>query len=112
MTRQSILSLSGIVLSSALAFAAPDKSGRLSGSVVDVNKDKSEISIRQGETAHRVVEFTNATHFTEGSTTNAKKAAPASVDNVSVGNYLTCIGTWDGTKLAATNCTVRPSKRP
>jgi len=112
MTRHSILSLSGIVLSSALALGAVEKSGRLSGSVVDVNKNRSEISIRQGSTASRVVEFSGATNFKAGSPSNAKTATPASADNVSVGNYLTCIGTWDGVKLAATNCTIRPSKRP
>lgn len=111
MTRLSILSLGGIVLSSALALAAADKSGRLSGSVVDVNKDKSEISIRQGLTAARLIEYSSGTRFTAGSPSNAKKAIAASANDVSVGNYLTCVGTWDGVKLAANTCTVRPTKK-
>lgn len=111
MTHLSILSLGGIALCSALSLAAADKSGRLSGSVVDVNKDKSEISIRQGLTASRVVEFSSATHFRAGSPSNARTANPASANDVSVGNYLTCVGTWDGVKLAAANCTVRPYKK-
>ena len=111
MNRLSMLSLGGIVLSSALALTAADKSGRLSGSVVDVNKNKSEISIRQGLTAARVVEYSRATQFRAGSPSNAKTANPASANDVNVGNYLTCIGTWDGVKLAASNCMVRPSKK-
>ena len=102
-----------VVLSVALTIQvkAAEKSGRLSGSVVDVSKDKSEITIRQG-TASRIVEFSSATNFTAGSTTNSKVATPASSNDVNVGNYLTCVGTWDGVKLSAKNCTVRPSKKP
>lgn len=108
---RSVLSL--VVLSVALTMQvkAADKPGRLSGSVVNVSKDKSEITVRQG-TASRIVEFSGATNFTAGSTTNSKVAAPASSNDVNAGNYLTCVGTWDGVKLAAKNCTVRPSKKP
>jgi hypothetical protein len=102
-----------MLLSLALAFqmAAADKSGRLSGSVINLTKDKSEITVRQG-TAARIVEFTNATTFTAGSPSNSKVAAPASFNDVNLGNYLTCTGAWDGVKLAATACTIRPSKKP
>src|SRR5690349_17403863 len=105
--------IGGIVLSLALAagLAAADKAGRLSGSVVNMSKDKSEITIQAG-TAGRVVEYTRATTFTAGSPSNAKAAAAASAGDVNVGNYLTCVGAWDGVKLAATNCTIRPSKKP
>jgi hypothetical protein len=111
---RSVLSL--VVLSVALTIQvkAAEKSGRLSGSVVNVSKDKSEITLRQGTqgTASRIVEFSSATNFTAGSTTNSKVATPASSNDVNVGNYLTCVGTWDGVKLSAKNCTVRPSKKP
>jgi hypothetical protein len=107
------LALAGVAVSLALVgqAAGADKPGRLSGSVMNMSKDKSEITIRYG-TAGRVVEFNNATTFKSGSASNAKAAALASVNDVNVGNYLTCVGAWDGVKLAATNCTIRPSKRP
>jgi hypothetical protein len=106
----------GVALSAVLAFhaAGAEKAGRLSGSVVDFNKGKSEITIRQGSegTARRMVEYTATTQFTMGDAANTAKATPGSADQVAVGNYLTCIGSWDGTKLAASRCTVRPSKKP
>lgn len=103
----------GSVFSLALVagLSAADKQGRLSGNVVNLSKDKSEITIGAG-TAGRVVEYTAATTFTAGSPSNSKAAAPASANDVGLGNYLTCVGSWDGVKLAATNCTIRPSKRP
>jgi hypothetical protein len=95
----------------ALALTAADKAGRLSGSVLDVDKSGSQITIQQGST-HRVVVFNAATRFTAGSIANSKAADPASVDQVKQGTYLTCEGNWDGVKLAASACTVRPAKRP
>ena len=111
---RSVPSLVGVILSLAMAFqmTAADKSGRLSGSVINVSKDKSEITVRQGTTAARVVEFTSATAFTAGSPTNSKVGTPASFNDVNLGNYLTCAGAWDGVKLAATKCTIRPSRKP
>ena len=103
----------GIVFSAALAFqaAGAEKAGRLSGSVVNFSRDQSEISIRQG-TATRTVKYSAATRFNAASAGNTAKASPSSPDQVAVGNYLTCVGSWDGVKLDASNCTVRPSKRP
>ena len=105
--------VAGMVVSLALAAqgVAADKPGRVSGNVMNMSKDKSEITIRSG-TAGRVVEYTSATAFTAGSVSNAKAGTPASFNDVNVGNYLTCVGPWDGVKLAATNCTIRPAKRP
>jgi hypothetical protein len=79
----------------------------LSGSVVDCSQDKSEITIRQGSegTARRTVEYTAATQFTVGGAADTAKATPGSADQVAAGNYLTCVGSWDGTKLAASKCT-------
>lgn len=110
---RSIPAAGGIVFSLALAAAlsAAAKQGRLSGSVVNLGKDKSEITVGTG-TAGRVVEYTAATTFTAGSPSNSKAAAPATANDVSLGNYVTCVGSWDGVKLAATNCTIRASKRP
>ena len=103
----------GSVLTLALvaSLSAAEKQGRLSGSVINLSKDRSEITVGAG-TAGRVVEYTAATTFTAGSPSNSKAAAPATANDVGLGNYLTCVGSWDGVKLAATNCTIRPSKRP
>jgi hypothetical protein len=105
-----------ISLSVLLVFqgVAADKAGRVSGSVINLNRDKSEITVRQGTdgTASRTVVYGAATRFTMGDNANSAKAAPTSADQVEVGKYLTCTGAFDGNKLAATNCTMRDSKRP
>jgi hypothetical protein len=108
--RVTTLSL-GIALGLAVSGSAAEKSGRLSGTVLGVDKNASEIMLQQG-TAHRTVIFSGATKFTAGSAANSQTNNPASVDDVKAGNYLTCEGTWNAVKLAATACTVRPSKRP
>ena len=94
-----------------LSGIAAGKDARLSGTVSSMDKKQSEITIVQG-TAHRVVVFNDATKFMAGAVSNTKTADPASADQVKAGNYLTCIGTWSDAKLAATACTIRPSKRP
>ena len=103
----------GILFSLVLAVqaSAADKQGRLSGTVLGVDLKSSEIMIRQGETAHRVVLFTDATKFVTGSPSDSKTAEPSSADKVQAGNYLTCVGTWSDVKLAAISCTIRSSKR-
>jgi hypothetical protein len=83
-----------------------------SGSVINVSKDKSEITLL--DTAGRVVVQVNkATTFTFVSSSNWKELKPPSFKDVNTGNYLTCLGpcdgpnqTWEGLKLAATSCTI------
>ena len=101
----------GIAVSLAVAglASAADKAGRLSGTVLSA--DKGEITLVQG-TVHRVITYTGETKFTMGSPSNTKTSDLASADQVKAGNYLVCVGSWDAAKLAATSCTVRPSKRP
>jgi len=101
----------GVALGLAVSGSAAEKSGRLSGTVLGVDKNTSEITLQQG-TTHRTVIFSGATKFTAGSTTNTQTNNPATVDDVKAGTYLTCEGTWSDVKLAASACTVRPSKRP
>jgi hypothetical protein len=84
-----------------------------SGSVINISKDKSEITLQ--DTAGRVVVQVNrATTFTFVSSSNWKELKPASFKDVKTGNYLACLGPWDGTnqtwagwKLDATSCTIR-----
>ena len=105
----------GILLSLAVTFsaAAADtqkaKKGRLSGNVRTVDKDKAEVTLRRG-TADRIVIVGSNTKFDMQSGTSAK-TIPTSIDEVKGSNYLTCTGTWDGAKLAATNCTISPAKQ-
>jgi hypothetical protein len=105
----------GILLSLAVTFsaAAADtqkaKKGRLSGNVRTVDKDKTEVTLRTG-TADRIVIVGSNTKFNMQSGTSAK-TIPTSIDEVKGSNYLTCTGTWDGAKLAATNCIISPAKQ-
>ena len=59
--RLTTLSL-GIALGLAVSGSAADKPGRLSGTVLGVDKNSSEIMLQQG-TAHRTVVFSSATKF-------------------------------------------------
>jgi hypothetical protein len=99
-----------IVLSVALTFSATAadtqnlKTGRVSGNVRTINKDKTEVTLRRG-TADRIVIVGGNTKFDRQSSTRAK-TTPSSIDEVSASNDMTCTGTWDGAKLAATNCTI------
>ena len=101
----------GIALTLALAnpLSAADKkpkTGRLSGNVQSVSKDKSEIALRNGTTVRTVI-YSGNTKFNMGS---SKKSTPSSVDAVKDGNYMYCGGTWDGVKLNASTCTFRETK--
>jgi hypothetical protein len=110
----SISSLVGIILSFAVTIPSGAKKYCVfTGSVINVSKDKSEITPQ--DTAGRVVVQVNrATTFTFVSSSNWKELKPASFKDVNTGNYLTCLGpwdganqTWEGLKLAATSCTIR-----
>lgn len=107
--RVTALSL-GAAFALTLQLGADEKQGRLSGTVLSMDKSKSEIML-QGD-AHRVVIYSGATKFTRGSPSNTSTNVPSSADQVKEGNYLTCVGQWDNVKLAATMCTVRSSKHP
>ncbi|MBZ5576965.1 MAG: hypothetical protein LAP40_10445 [Acidobacteriia bacterium] len=110
--RATVMSL-GMVVSLALPMrgAAADKAGRLSGTVLSLDKSESQITLQQG-TAHRVIEYNASTEFKVGSAGNTKATTASSADQVQAGNYVTCIGTWDNVKLAASRCVVRAAKRP
>jgi ABC-type antimicrobial peptide transport system permease subunit len=99
----------GIVLSVALTFSvtAADtqkaKTGRVSGNVRTINKDTAEVTLRRG-TADRIVIVGGNTKFNRQS--SGAKTTPSSIDEVNPSNYMTCTGTWDGAKLAASQCTI------
>ena len=110
-TYQPVLALVALSAALAIQVKADEKAGRLSGNVVNLSKEKSEITVRK-ETESRIVEYSAATKFNAGSPSNPKTAEPATPEDVKLGNYLTCEGSWDGVKLAAKVCTVRTSKNP
>ena len=103
----------GIVLSLVALSAAADtqkaKMGRLSGNVRTFNSDKTEVTLRRG-TVDRIAIVGRNTKFNKQSGTSTK-TTPSSIDEVRESNYMTCTGTWDGTKLAATSCTISPPKQ-
>ena len=100
----------GIVLTVALTFSATAadtqkaKTGRVSGNVRTINKDTAEVTLRRG-TADRIVIVGGNTKFNRQSSTS-EKTTPSSIDEVNASNYMTCTGTWDGAKLAASQCTI------
>ena len=99
----------GIVLSLAAltclgAGTKKGETGRLSGNVRTLNDDKTEVTLRIG-TVDRIVIIRNATKLNlraSGST----KTTPASIDDLTENKFMACTGKWDGTKLAATACTI------
>jgi uncharacterized protein (DUF2147 family) len=110
MIRLSKLTWLAIVLSFALTCSAADtKKGRLSGNVRTVNGDKTEVTLRKG-TADRIVIIGSQTRFKVQSRASTKSTA-SSIDDVTENRYMTCTGTWDGAKLAATSCTISPTKQ-
>ena len=100
----------GIVLTVALTFSATAadtqkaKTGRVSGNARTINKDTAEVTLRRG-TADRIVIVGGNTKFNRQSSMSAK-TTPSSIDEVNASNYMTCTGTWDGAKLAASQCTI------
>jgi hypothetical protein len=101
-----LLIISAVLVFQAAAADKKAKTGQLSGNVNSISKDKSEIELRKGNTK-RVIIYSGSTKFNMGS---SKKNSPSSVDQVKEGNYMYCGGTWDGTKLAASNCIFRTAK--
>lgn len=101
-----ILIISLVLVFQAAAADKKAKTGQLSGNVNAISKDRSEIELRKGNT-RRVVIYSGSTKFNMGS---SKKSSPSSLDEVKEGNYMYCGGTWNGPKLAATNCIFRAAK--
>jgi hypothetical protein len=78
------------------------------GTVVDVSKDKSTITIRTGTSATRLVGYNPSTKFLYGHSNDNK---PGSVAQVKESFYISCIAGVDSKKeLTATECVYRETK--
>lgn len=93
------------VLAKDKAPKAP-KTSNIQGRVQMVSKDTSTITIEKGAVRRQVV-YSADTKFMAG---HSKDNKPGSVDEVKQGNYISCGGTFNGTKLDAKECVYRESK--
>ena len=78
------------------------------GTVQDINKDKSVITIQNG-TKIQLVGYSASTKFIYGHSDNGK---PGSVTLVKTSNYISCVASMDAAKkqLMATECVYREGK--
>jgi hypothetical protein len=93
----------------ALNVVAKDKAPKMSniqGRVQMIDKDSSTITVEKGSVRRQVV-YSADTKFLYG---HSKDNKPGSADQVKTGNYISCGGTFNGTKLTAKECVYRESK--
>src|SRR5262249_10422520 len=78
------------------------------GTVVDVSKDKSMITIRTGASATRLVGYNSSTKFLYGHSNDNK---PGSIGQIKESFYISCVAGFDSKKeLTATECVYRETK--
>jgi hypothetical protein len=100
-----------VLLSFGLTFnvAGKDKAAKMSnvqGRVQMIDKASSTITVEKGVVRRQVI-YNADTKFLYG---HSKDNKPGSADQVKDGNYISCAGTLDGTKLTAKECIYRESK--
>jgi len=85
-----------------------DKGGQnIQGTVVDISKDKSMITIRSGS-ATRLVGWNANTKFLYG---HSKDNKPGSVDQLKASFYIDCVAGFDAKKeLTARECVYRETR--
>ena len=77
------------------------------GTVQDISKDKSMITVRNG-TATRLVAYNASTKFLYGHSNDSK---PGSVAQLKTSNYISCVAALDAKKeLLASECVYRETK--
>jgi hypothetical protein len=85
----------------------PKARQNVQGTVVDISKDKSMITIRSG-TATRLVAWDSSTKFLYG---HSKDAKPGSVSQVKETWYISCAASLNAKKdLTASECVYRETK--
>jgi hypothetical protein len=84
----------------------PPKMSNIQGRVEMINKDKSTITVANGNVKREVV-YSGDTKFMFGHSRDNK---PGAADQVKEGNYISCGGTFDGPKLTAKECVYRERK--
>jgi hypothetical protein len=106
----SIVVLAGSVMMPNLAAQekSKDKGGQnIQGTVVDISKDKSIITIRSGS-ATRLVAWNASTRFLYG---HSKDNKPGSVEQLKATFYIDCVAGFDAKKeLTARECVYRETR--
>jgi hypothetical protein len=78
------------------------------GTVVDISKDKSMITIRTSSSATRLVAYNSSTKFLYGHSNDSK---PGSIAQLKASFYISCAAGLDAKKdLTATECVYRETK--
>lgn len=80
---------------STAGFAAGTKKGRVEGRVALVDKDKSTLTVRQGDAgSEKIVHYDTSTKWS--SQYHGDKATnPIDANEVKEGDYVTCVGSYD-----------------
>jgi hypothetical protein len=94
--------------------ATADKSAKsdkanIQGTLQNISKDTSTFTVRVGSgNTTRLVVYNPKTKFMYGHSDNNK---PGALDQVKVGNFISCVGTFDAkTQLMAEQCVYRETK--
>src|SRR5437764_14226146 len=89
-----------VLATNVVAKSKTPKLSNIQGRVQMIDKGSSTITVEKGAVRRQVV-YSADTKFLHGHTT---KNTPGSADQVKDGNYISCAGTYNGTKLAANEC--------
>jgi len=86
-----------------------EKAGQnVQGTVVDISKDKSMITIRTSTSATRLVGYNASTKFVYGHSNDSK---PGSIGQIKESFYISCAAGFNAKKeLTASECVYRESK--
>jgi hypothetical protein len=100
-----VVSISSLVAQEKKADTARQN---VQGTVQDINKDKSVITVQNG-TKIQLVGYSSATKFLSGHSNDAK---PGSVAQLKTSNYISCAAAMDAAKkqLMASECVYRDTK--
>jgi O-acetylhomoserine/O-acetylserine sulfhydrylase-like pyridoxal-dependent enzyme len=80
----------------------------IQGTVENMSKDQSTITVRTSGTATRIVVYSPTTKFLAGHSDNNK---PGALAQVKTSNFISCAGTFDEkARLMATECVYRDQK--
>ena len=90
------------------AAAKADAKANIQGTVENMSKDQSTITVRTGGTATRIVVYNATTKWLSGHSDNNK---PGALAQVKTSNYISCAGSFDDkSRLVATECVYRDAK--
>lgn len=92
----------------AKADKGKQEKANIQGTVENMSKDASTITVRTSGTATRLVVYNANTKFLFGHSDNNK---PGNLSQVKVSNFISCAGTFDSkSQLMATECVYRETK--